>query len=178
MMKNTKAKYLYQMHADFELIDLPYGNEQYRMTVLMPKAGRNFDSFLDTWTMATLNNHLQNAPEIGYDLYFPKMKMESELNLKPTLAHMGLEAAFDMSKGGFSAFFHDDGEFIITDVKQKTFLEVDEKGTEAAAVTAIGVGVTSLPPSVRVNRPFYFFIREQHTDALLFMGRCMNPLEM
>lgn len=177
IMKNTEAKYLYRSTEQFDLVDIPYGNKQYRMTVIMPSASSSFQGFLSGWNSSVLREQLSLAREVGYDLYFPKLKMETELDLGDLLKEMGLAAAFDTSKGGFPNFFEEDGGFIITDVKHKAYLEVDEKGTEAAAVTAVGVGVTSLPPSVWLNKPFYFFIREQHTDAILFMGRCMNPLE-
>lgn len=177
MMKNTEAKYLYRGTSQFDLVDIPYGNKQYRMTVVMPAASSEFQGFLSGWNPAVLREHLALANEVGYDLYFPKLKMQTELELGGLLKEMGLAAAFDTSKGGFPNFFDEDGDFIITDVKHKAFLEVDEKGTEAAAATSVGVGVTSLPPSVWLNKPFYFIIREQHTDAILFMGRCMNPLE-
>jgi serpin B len=175
MMMNTEAKYLYRSTEQFEVLDIPYGNKQYRMTVVIPANASSFEGFLSGWSPALLREQLNLAREVGYDLYFPKLKMETELELGQLLQAMGLSAAFTTSKGGFPNFFDEDGEFILTDVKHKAFLEVDEKGTEAAAVTSIGVGVTSLPPSVWVNKPFYFFIREQHTDAILFMGRCMDP---
>jgi serpin B len=63
----------------------------------------------------------------------------------------------------------------IGDVKHKTFIEVNEEGTEAAAVTSVDIVVTSMPPSVYVNKPFLFMIREKSTGTVLFIGKIMNP---
>jgi serpin B len=63
----------------------------------------------------------------------------------------------------------------ISEVMHKTFLQVDEEGTEAAAVTSVGVVLTSLPPTIEVNRPFVFLIREKSSNAILFIGRLMQP---
>jgi serpin B len=67
------------------------------------------------------------------------------------------------------------GQACISEVKHKTFVLVDEAGTEAAAVTSVGIGVTSLPPQFRVDRPFLFAIRERFSGTILFVGRIMDP---
>ncbi|MFQ6047375.1 MAG: serpin family protein, partial [Gemmatimonadales bacterium] len=68
------------------------------------------------------------------------------------------------------------GGVYIDSVKHKTFVKVDEEGTEAAAVTSVGMGEVSAPPSFRVDHPFLFFIRERHSGTILFMGKIMNPV--
>ena len=60
-------------------------------------------------------------------------------------------------------------------MKHKTFIRVDEEGTEAAAVTSVGVGITSMPPQMIINRPFVFIIHERESGANLFMGKVKNP---
>jgi serine protease inhibitor len=67
-------------------------------------------------------------------------------------------------------------DLFISDINHKTYIKLDEEGTEAAAVTSIGVSVTSMPPVITINRPYLIVIREEKTGALLFIGRIMNPL--
>ncbi len=175
-MKTKSAKYRYLSHQEVELVDIPYGNGQFSMTVLMPNAGVSLNSFTESLSINALNNWLNAAAEVGYELYLPKFKVVYEISLNDVLTEMGLGKAFSGRNGGFSEIFEDDNLYIINEVKHKTFVEVNEQGTEAAAVTSVGVGVTSLPPSVRVNRPFVYVIREKHTDAILFIGKMENPL--
>ncbi len=78
----------------------------------------------------------------------------------------------------FDEFFEGIGSGISIDrVIHQAFIETNEAGSEAAAATAVGVGATSLPPSIDINRPFVYFIREQHTGTLLFAGTMLNPAE-
>ena len=70
---------------------------------------------------------------------------------------------------------NDDPRLLVTMVKQNTFVDVNEEGTEAAAVTTVGMGIVSLPPSFVVDRPFVFAIRERTTNTLLFIGQVANP---
>jgi serpin B len=89
-----------------------------------------------------------------------------------------MEVAFDPNKANFSAI-NPDNQLYITKVIHKTFIDVSESGTEAAAVTSVGIGVTSMPvdpPSFYLTRPFLFFITEEDTGAILFAGKVENPL--
>ncbi len=175
-MMTKNAKYRYLSHRDVELVDIPYGNGQFSMTVLMPNSDLPLNSFIENLSVNALNNWLNASAEVGYDLYLPKFKVEYEVTLNGMLSEMGMGEAFSGSNGGFSEIFDDNQHHVIDEVKHKTFVEVNEQGTEAAAVTSVGIEVTSLPPSVRVNKPFVYVIREKHTDAILFIGKMENPL--
>lgn len=175
-MKTKNAKYRYLSHRDVELVDIPYGYGQFSMTVLMPNSDLPLNSFIENLSVNALNNWLNASAEVGYDLYLPKFKLAYEISLNSVLKQMGMGEAFSGSNGGFSEIFDDNQHHVISEVKHKTFVEVNEQGTEAAAVTSVGIVVTSLPPSVRVNKPFVYVIREKHTDAILFIGKMENPL--
>ncbi len=175
-MMTKKAKYRYLSHRDVELVDIPYGNGQFSMTVLMPNSDISLNKFTESLSVIALNNWLNASAEVGYDLYLPKFKLAYEISLNSVLTQMGMGEAFSGSKGGFSEIFNDNQHHVISEVKHKTFVEVNEQGTEAAAVTSVGIVVTSMPPSVRVNKPFVYVIREKHTDAILFIGKMENPL--
>jgi serine protease inhibitor len=178
-MKAKKGNFRYGSFRGFELLDIPYGNGQFSMTVIMPVhngSGIDLDYHIKTLNVHSLNEFLESSAEVSYELYFPKFKVEYEVTLNSALTEMGMGAAFNGINGGFSEIFDDTQHYIIDEVKHKTFIEVNEQGTEAAAVTSIGIEVTSLPSAIRVNRPFLYLIREKHTDAILFIGKMENPL--
>ena len=115
-------------------------------------------------------------------LTMPKFEFESEFGLAETLTQMGMPNAFNEKASDFSGMdgnsclAKDDPCLYIKDVVHKTFVSVDEEGTEAAAATAAVVaGPTSVPPTVSVDRPFIFLIRDPETGALLFVGRVLDP---
>jgi len=107
----------------------------------------------------------------------PKFEFDSQFSLKDTLAGMGMRDAFSPDDADFSGMT-DNRELFISDVIHKAFVAVDEAGTEAAAATAVIVGVTAVPPSpveITIDRPFIFLIRDIQTGAILFVGRVLNP---
>jgi serpin B len=102
--------------------------------------------------------------------------MEYEVKLKETLSAMGMEEAFG-NQADFSRMIEGiTGGIAINEVTHKTFVDVNEEGTEAAAVTSIDVILTSLPPSIRVDKPFIFLIREKSSNTILFIGKLENPM--
>ena len=106
-------------------------------------------------------------------LSMPKFKIEYSERLNDTLKNIGIKTAFDTKTARFEKMF-DSGNMWFTDIIHKTFISVDEKGTEAAAVTAIGMAGASLPPEpieLKFNKPFYFAIRDNTSGEILFMGR-------
>ena len=105
----------------------------------------------------------------------PKFRLEYEKELSETLAALGMPTAFG-SLADFTGMSSAAGdELAISEVKHKSFVEVNEEGTEAAAVTSVGVVVTSTPTELRIDRPFLFAIREQFSGSILFMGKIVLP---
>ncbi|MFK7934802.1 MAG: serpin family protein, partial [Saprospiraceae bacterium] len=109
------------------------------------------------------------------DLALPKFKMEYDIKLKSTLKAMGMTEAFS-DASDFSQLVKQGG-VKVDEVIHKAFIEVDEVGTEAAAVTVVVIIETSVPalPTVRADKPFLFVIRENQTNSILFMGRLSDP---
>ena len=106
-------------------------------------------------------------------LSMPKFKIEYSESLNNMLKNIGIKTAFDTKTAQFGKMF-DSGNMWFTDTIHKTFISVDEKGTEAAAVTSIGMGGSALPPEpieLKFNKPFYFAIRDNTSGEILFMGR-------
>ncbi|MCX6141794.1 MAG: hypothetical protein NTZ35_01105 [Ignavibacteriales bacterium] len=110
------------------------------------------------------------------ELYFPKFKFEYEKALNDMLKSMGMSVAFSPMEADFT-YIDKRGQLFISEVKHKTFVQVDEEGTEAAAVTSVGVGATSVGPNtvMRVDRPFIFAIRENNSGTILFIGKIVEP---
>ncbi|MBK7834713.1 MAG: hypothetical protein IPJ56_20635 [Gemmatimonadetes bacterium] len=112
------------------------------------------------------------------DLSLPRFKLKWERSLNDALKQMGMNLPFAPGQADFTRLSSSMGrELYISFVKQNSFVDVNEVGTEAAAVTTIGISVTSLPQRtvVRVDRPFVFALRERLSGTILFVGKIMNP---
>ena len=109
-------------------------------------------------------------------LSLPRFKVENKFTLNDVLKNMGMQLAFT-DNADFSNI--SDIDLLISKVLHKTYIAVDEEGTEAAAVTAVEIGVTSMPdyPIFTVNKPFVFVIREKSTGVILFIGKIGNVLK-
>ncbi|WP_234736294.1 serpin family protein [Tellurirhabdus bombi] len=158
---------------NYTAFELPYGDGTYSMTVMLPKETSSADALIKSLS-ANEWNQLQNDMTAGSMMIgLPKFTLEYEGNLNGVLSKLGMPTAFT-DLADFSKISTKKG-LTVTSVKQNTFVAVDEKGTEAAAVTGIGVGVTSAPASYFCDRPFVIAITEKQTGAVLFMGKIVNP---
>jgi len=157
----------------FEVLELPYGNGSFVLDILLPKNAEGFAdaaASLDGESWSSLCNSFVDE-EVSFTI--PKFKIEDDIDMTDILKNMGMAVAF----GDYADFRSiSDTTLQIGLVKQKTFVDVNEKGTEAAAVTLIGVRVMSLPPSEKMprkfvaDRPFVFIIRERFSGIVLFIG--------
>ena len=142
----------------------------------LPDSGRfgEFETSLD----ASVVNAVTAALAFTFDiaLTMPKFEFESDFSLSRTLADMGMPIAFVPGQADFSGM-NGEGRLFIQDVVHKAFVSVDEEGTEAAAATAVIVGIESVRQTVEVNvdRPFVFLIRDIETGTILFVGRVLDP---
>ena len=161
---------------DVEAIELPYGNKKFSMIVLKPRGdgtlAQVMEKFTDSDLWATLVSSFY-ARET--QLALPKFKFSYENQLNDELTGMGMGIAFTPS-ADFSGI-SEASNLAISEVKHKSFIEVNEEGTEAAAVTSVGVIMTSLPQiyTFNVDRPFLFAIREMNTGLILFIGQVNDP---
>jgi serine protease inhibitor len=114
--------------------------------------------------------------EVTMDLYLPRLKLEYERKLNDDLKALGMLDAFVPDGADFTRMAPaPTGHHLYIDfVKQKTFVEINEEGTEAAAATAVGIGLTSAPPAMRVDRPYIFAIRERLSGTILFLGKIVE----
>jgi serpin B len=159
-----------------QVVELPYGGDAFVMTIAMPAFNVNINTFVAGQTPASWATLTATLTEPGYDLILPKFRLEWEDKLNNELQAMGMRQAFVEGGADFTRLSPSMGRnLFISEVKQKTYVDVNEEGTEAAAVTSVGVGVTSLPPSIRIDRPFVFAIRERLSGTVLFMGKILKP---
>ena len=174
MMKQTES-FRYTEGADYQAVELPYDGQELSMVILLPKAGqyKAFEEKLDAEVVKSILAKLETR-EVA--LTMPKFEYESSFGLKEALKTLDMGIAFS-SDADFSGM-NGKRDLFIQDVLHKAFVSVDEAGTEAAAATAVIVGLTALPPepvAVTIDRPFIFFIRDMPTDSIIFVGRVLNP---
>jgi serpin B len=165
--------------SNYKAIELPYGCTNFTMVVVVPEG--TLSDFITTLTAEKWNaitSAFDDQEKFGeLTVYMPKYKFSYEKQLNDQLQSMGMLDAFIPGLANLSGI--SDASIYVDFVKQNTFVEVDEKGTEAAAVTTIGIVETSFPPQPQefvIDKPFVFAIRERTTNALLFIGQVVNPL--
>jgi len=183
MHRNDEFSYL-NKEGEFQAIRLPYGEEeQMAMYVFLPAEESSLREFVEALTAKNWNEWQKQFSREEGQLWLPRFTMEYEKSLKEVLAHLGMEIAFDPNQADFfDMVTWDEGDRVyISDVKHKSFIEVDETGTEAAAVTSVEMRVESAPMTppfeMKVNRPFYFLIHDEATNEVLFNGTVVNPME-
>jgi serpin B len=167
-----KDELRYDETEAYQAVDLLYGNGAFAMTVLLPKAGWTPAQLLAALDPESWSALASRFEERDVTLLLPRFRVEYGRKLKEDLAALGMGIAFDASADFYRIADVAPDRLYITRVDQKTFVEVNEEGTEAAAATAVGVGRTSAPVPVemRVDRPFAFAIRERLSGAVLFLG--------
>ncbi|OQY03661.1 MAG: hypothetical protein B6I20_04650 [Bacteroidetes bacterium 4572_117] len=176
MMKQT-ADLKTMANDDFYLVELEYGQGNFVMDLFLPNDDKNVLDIINSLDNDNWNswmNSLSGAHETT--IVLPPFKFEYEQLLNEALASMGMGIAFDENQSDFSKI-NTDNQLFISEVKHKTFIELNEKGTEAAAVTSVSFGITSVGPGGEIifDKPFMFAIREVSTGAILFLGVLENP---
>ena len=162
-----------------QMVELPYGNGRFHMSLLLPKPGADMDSLLDILDVTQYRDWLGDLePKMG-EVYLPRFALSYRTSLNSVLASLGMELAFDPSRADFSGIADVD-KLHISQVIHKTFIAVNEMGTEAAAATGIEVGITSVGPRgfvFRADHPFLFVIRETSGGGVIFAGVVRNPAD-
>jgi serpin B len=156
--------------------ELPYGGDAFVMTILLPDEDVNINTFVAGFVPSTWQEATANLDSSSVELSLPKFRLAWEDTLNDELKSMGMRRAFVPDSAEFTRISRAIGNHLYIDfVKQKAFVDVNEVGTEAAAVTVVGVGVTSAPIPLHINRPFVFAIRERLSGTVLFIGKIIEP---
>lgn len=159
----------------FEAVEMPYKGEELSMLLFLPKESsslKQFEQGLEAAALGGWVDRLRAAERTDLELVVPKLELETRASLVPQLQALGMRRAFTQMAqlGGIS-----DGRLYLSDVLHQTWLRVDEKGTEAAAVTAGLAEIVSMPREFHADRPFFFAIRDNRSGTLLFIGRIERP---
>jgi serpin B len=174
---HQESKLNYYKNSLFELVELPYGDRKFSMLVFLPPGEHTCSDILAELDNDNWNSWTNSLIETNVYLQLPKFKFESFKLLNDPLSSMGMEIAFTES-ADFTRI-NPDGNLFISRVLHKTFIDVNEEGTEAAAVTAVEIELTSAGGShlthFIADKPFLFVIRENSTGSILFMGRLSQP---
>jgi serpin B len=169
------TKFPYFQSDDLQAVELPYEGERLSMVLLVPREVGGLAQLEAALTPANLHAWLAGLKEREVHVTMPRFRLDDRFYLEKTLAAMGMPLAFTPGRADFSGICGDPGEIWIDKVIHQTFIEVDERGTEAAAATAVTMKRGGGPPVIRADRPFLFLIRENRTGAILFLGRVADP---
>ena len=175
-MMNQESTYRCFVRDTLSAIEMPYGQGNFVMTVLVPGTGKTTSGLIagfnadnwEKWNDAMASNKVQVS--------LPRFKMSYENTLNDLLSSMVMADAFNPIVADFTGINTGAGLYI-SEVKHKTMIDVNEEGTTAAAVTSVGVSTTAIqiPLVININKPFVFVISEKTTGAILFTGRIMDP---
>ena len=159
----------------FEAVEMPYKGEELSMLIFLPKEGQGLTGFEQSLNGAALTgwiDRLMASERADLELVVPKLELDTRASLVPELQALGMRRAFTQAAQlrGIS-----EADLYLSDVIHQTYLRVDEKGTEAAAVTAGIAEIVSMPRAFHADRPFLFVIRDNRTGTLVFLGRIERP---
>ncbi|MEA2554643.1 MAG: hypothetical protein QOJ65_2819 [Fimbriimonadaceae bacterium] len=175
---HVKGEVPYFKDAELRAVKLNYEGGDFSMLLMLPEHGKDAGALLRALSaerVSAVVNGLSNINQVLVAL--PKFKFSDEYQLKQPLSDMGMQSLFEHANlGGISKELEENG--FIDEVIHKTFIEVDEKGTKAAAATAVRIGITSVqldPPQFIADRPFAFLILHNPTKAIIFAGVVNDP---
>ncbi|HEY1661808.1 MAG TPA: serpin family protein [Verrucomicrobiae bacterium] len=178
-MMEKQAYYPYQEGNGFQAVEVSYQGDRLQMILFLPATNSSPQQLLnqfngDTWR----NKILPGFEDRRGDLAFPKFTLNYDVTLNDSLEALGMKSAFSKDNANFSAMALE--PLCISEVKQKSYVAVDEEGTEAAAVTTVVMeSAAAMEPintfNMTVDRPFFFVIADSQTQAILFMGIVNNP---
>ncbi|NWU23573.1 SPB6 protein, partial [Dyaphorophyia castanea] len=182
MFKKDRFNMTYIGDLQTKILELPYVGKELSMIILLPDAIQDGSTGLERLERELtyeklidwINPEMMDSTEVRVSL--PRFKLEENYDLKPVLSSMGMPEAFDLGKADFSGI-SSGNELVLSEVVHKSFVEVNEEGTEAAAATAavIKFCCAMIVPEFTADRPFLFFIRHNRTSSILFCGRFCCP---
>ncbi|MBU0611828.1 serpin family protein [Patescibacteria group bacterium] len=183
MMKqanNDETLFNYSENDDLQILEMPYKGDKLSMIVVLPKKN-DITSFEKLLTFSNFNSWKKSLKKQRVNVFIPQFKFDAKYSMVEDLKSMGMPISFSPGNADFSKM---DGtkDLFISDVIHQSFVDVNEDGTEAAAATAVVMGVTSagpfegpVIPTFNANHPFVFMIQDTTNGNILFMGRVVNP---
>lgn len=178
---HLEANLNYMENDMFQVVELPYQNEEMSMHIVLPKESSSLETFYEAMSQDQWQKWMDELTEREGHLMLPKFELEYEITLNDALKALGMKKAFSSEEASFSNMAEGDVPIFIYEVKQKSYLNISEEGTEAAAATSIEMRTESYSPTdtppfqMVVDRPFFFTITDNETNAILFMGTIFDP---
>lgn len=158
---------------DYSVVRLPYGREKFAFYGIIPNGNGTVEDLIDDMKEDGIDKYFENLEKGEVPVMLPKFKFEWEESLVEIFKSLGMEKAF--VEGGFLNLAENGEGLYISDIKHKTFIEVNEEGTEAAAVTSVEFGNTAMPDGFYGTKPFVYIIRDDRSGTILFMGKVEDP---
>ena len=176
MMHQTGC-FRYYDAGSFSVAAFPYVSGRINMYIFLPRWYSDLTKSLQTLDLKNWNMWLSHLEKEEIDVYLPRWKFDSQVNLIKPCKHLGMKVAFDPDKSNFRRMCRCDSQnnVYISVLKQKAFIEVNEEGTEAAAATFVLFHARAGHPQFYVNHPFFYAIRDDRTGEILFMGIVEDP---
>jgi serpin B len=178
---HKRGNFSYGENDQLQLLALPYVGRQLQMIILLPRDRDGIGRLEGSLNPANLASWLALAKDQNVNVALPKFKVSTDLKLSETLKGMGMKDAFDADRADFSGMDGVPHWLYVSAVLHKAYIDVNEKGTEAAAATAVammarGIAPPSPPPrEFRADHPFLFLIHDSTTGSILFLGRISQP---
>lgn len=172
MQGKVRALYAYSRDLSASLLDLPYNGLDYSMSIVLPRDRSGIEAVKRKLSLEEFRKLTSNLREATVEVHLPRFKLEEEYKLKEVLPKVGIRKVFDKSEADLSGI-NGGRDLFVYEVVHKAVVEVNEEGSEAAAVTGVVVNTrtTGGPLQFRVDHPFLFFIRNTRTGDLLFVGQ-------
>ena len=180
-MMQRSGSYLYLKGDGFQAASVPYGDGRTSMYVFLPDERAGLGEFHAKLSAENWDAWMGSFAKLSGRITLPRFKLEFKAKLKPALTNLGMGVAFDGSRANFGGMIkRADANAYIFDVVHKTFVDVNEEGTEAAAATSVEMRLTSVmepthPFDMRCDHPFFVAIRDNETGLVLFMGSIVKP---
>jgi serpin B len=177
-MMHHSGRFRYAEDGNAQTLELPYQGGNLAMVIVLPRSKDGLSQLEGSLSLAKLEGLLKSLAPSRVEVSVPRFKLTAECELKGALSALGMPAAFDPGQADFSGMTGK-RELAISAVVHKAFVEVDEKGTEAAAATGVIMARASValapPPVFRADHPFLFLIRDNRNGSILFLGRLVRP---
>jgi serpin B len=160
----------FYLDSSTKLVDIPFKDSTYSITLIRQEGGNeilNPDIYQDLIKKVNYNRAI---------ITFPKIKVNYSNDIIQSLKALGMTTAFNPNTADFSSIGIASNRIFINQLKHKVVLDIDEKGAEGAAVTSIGFGVTSMPPYLKFDKPFFIVLRHIQSNTIIFSGKINDPL--
>lgn len=176
-----QGKFLYLETETFQAVRLPYTQKLLSMYIFLPKERDGLWELLATLDAKSLSTFISTMREKEGEIFLPRLRVTFEKTMNDVLGELGIVRAFDPYGADLSGMLPVSPAYnaYLSEVRHKTFLEVNEEGTEAAGVSSGVIAITAIPLdrfTMRVDHPFFLCIRDERTGALLFAGAIENPV--